>query len=94
MPDGAAAVVGDVEAAVVAYGDADGPAPDLAVGGDEAGEEVVVLAGGVAVFHGDEDDFVAGAVGAVPGAVLGGEGIAVVGGGKAPWCLAVVAVSG
>jgi hypothetical protein len=28
--------------------------------------------------HGDADDFVAGAVGAVPGAVFGGEGIAVI----------------
>jgi len=76
VPDAAGAVVGDEEAAVVAYSDANRTAPDLAVGSDEAGEEVVVLAGGFAVFHGDGDDFVAGAVEAVPGAVLGGEGIA------------------
>ncbi len=82
MPDGAAAVVGYVEAAVGAYGYAYGAAPDLAVGGYEAGEEVVVFAGGVAVLHGDDDDFVAGAVGAVPAAVLGGEGITVVGRGE------------
>ena len=37
-----------------------------AVGRDEAGEEVFVLAGGVAVVHGQADDFVAGALGAVP----------------------------
>ena len=58
--------------------DAYRPTPDLAIGGDEAGEEVVVLAGGVAVVHGDADDLVAGAVLAVPAAVLGGEGVAVV----------------
>ena len=44
MPDGAAAVVGDEELAVFGDGDAHWPAPDLAVGGDEAGEEVFVLA--------------------------------------------------
>ena len=33
-PDAACAVVGNEEAAVVADGDANGPAPDLAVGGD------------------------------------------------------------
>src|ERR1700679_2284271 len=48
VPDGAAAVVGYVEAAVVGYGYSHGAAPDLAVSGDEAGEEGVVLAGGVA----------------------------------------------
>ena len=82
MPDGAAAVVGYVEAAVGSYGDSYGTAPDLAVGGYEAGEEVIVFPGGVAVFHGDVDDFVAGAVGAVPAAVLGGEDASVVGGGE------------
>ncbi len=85
VPDGAAAVVGYVEAAVVAYGDAYGAAPDLAFGGYEAGEEVVVFAGGLAVLHGDDNDFVAGTVGAVPAAVFGGEGVTVVGRGKAPW---------
>ena len=43
MPDAAASVVGDEEAAVFADGDAYRAAPDLAVRGDEAGEEVVVL---------------------------------------------------
>src|ERR1700722_7388911 len=82
-PDAARAVVGDVEGAVVADGDAYGTAPDLAVGGDEAGEEVLVLAGGLAVLHGDADELVAATVGAVPGAVLGGEAVAVVLGGEA-----------
>lgn len=81
-PDAPGAVVGDVEGAVVACGDAYGAAPDLAVGGDEAGEEVLVLAGGVAVAHGDADDLVAAAVGAVPGAVLSGEGVTGVFGGE------------
>src|SRR5271168_2782807 len=77
-PDAAGAVVGDVEGAVVADGDADGTAPDLAVSGDEAGEEVLVLAGGLAVLHGDADELVAATVGAVPGAVLGREAVAVI----------------
>ena len=63
--------------AVVGDGDADWPAPDLAVGGDEAGEEVVVLAGSMAVVHGDVDHLVASAIGAVPTPMLGGEGVAV-----------------
>ncbi len=81
-PDGAGAVVYDDEAAVVGYGYADGAAPDLAVLGDEAGEEVVVLAGGVTVQSGNIDNFIAGAGIAVPGSVLGGEDAAEVRHGK------------
>ena len=69
-------------AAVLGDRDAHRAAPDLAVGGNEAGQEVVVLAGGVAVVHRDDDDLVAGAVLAVPAAMLGGEGIAVIAGGE------------
>ena len=78
VPDGAGAVVGDEQAAVFGDGDAYWAAPDLAVFGDETGEEVFVAAVGVAVVHGDANDFVAGAVGAVPGAVFGGKGVAVI----------------
>ena len=78
VPDGAGAVVGDEHAAVFGDGDAYGTAPDLAVFGDETGEEVFIAAVGVAVVHGNADDLITGAVGAVPGAVFGGEGVAVI----------------
>jgi hypothetical protein len=51
VPDGAGAVIGNEEKAVTADGDVDGTAPDLAIGGDEAGEEVIVFSGGFAVDH-------------------------------------------
>ena len=59
------AVVGNEHAAVLGDGDVYGAAPDLAVFGNEAGEEVFVATIGVAVEHGDADDFLAGAVGTV-----------------------------
>src|ERR1700735_5629921 len=82
VPNAPGAVVGDEEGAVVGYGDADGTTPDLAVGGDEAGEEVFILTGGVTVAHGHANDLIATAFGAVPGAVLGCEGVAGVLGGE------------
>src|SRR5580658_2035658 len=78
MPNGAGAIVGDEQATVFGDGDAYGAAPDLAVFRDETGEEVFVTAVGVAVVHGDVNDFVAGAVGAVPRAVFRGESVAVI----------------
>lgn len=68
MPDGARTVVGDEERAVGSDGDTDGTAPDISVAraDGEAGKEVLVFAGRVAVAHGQADDFVAGALGAVP----------------------------
>ena len=83
VPDGAGGVVGDVEGAVGAGSDADGASPDFAIGEDEAGEEVLIVAGGVAgLVERDADDFIAGAGGAVPGAVFGGEDVALVLGGE------------
>src|SRR5262249_11738581 len=41
----------------------------------EAGDEILILAGRHAVLQTDADDLVAGALGSVPGAVLGGKGI-------------------
>jgi len=82
VPNAARAIVGDEEAAIFSDSDADGAAPDLAVRGDEAGEEVFVAAFGSAVVHGDADDFVTGAVLAIPRAVFGCEGVAIVGGGE------------
>ena len=68
--------------AVLGDGHADRPAPDVAVGGDEADEEVLVLAGRLAVLQRDADHLVAGPPGAVPRAVLGGEDVALVLGGE------------
>src|SRR5271163_1859650 len=82
VPDGARTVVGDEQTAILGDGDAYGATPHLAVLGDETGQEVFVAAIGVAAVHGDADDLIAGAVGAVPGAVFGGEGVAVIGGWK------------
>ncbi len=52
MPDGVGAVVGDEERSIPGDGDADGAAPDIAVRSGEAGEEVLVFAGGMAVLMG------------------------------------------
>ena len=93
-PDGAVAVFGDEEGAVVCDGDADGAAPDAVVGEDEAGEEVFVGAVGDAVDEVDADEFVAGSLGAVPGAVEGGEGVAAVLGGEGGGALGVQGVEG
>src|ERR1035441_2913316 len=82
MPHGAAPVVGDEQRPVLSDRDPHRAAPDLAVGSDKAGQEVVVLAGGVAVVQGNVDHLVAGAVLAVPAAMLRGKGVASVAGGK------------
>src|ERR1700677_2192824 len=78
MPNGARSVICDEHAAVVRDGDTDRSTPDLAILGDEPGEEVLVTAIGMAVVHGDANDFVACTAGAVPGAVLGGECVAII----------------
>jgi hypothetical protein len=73
-PDAVGAVVGDQQAAVLCDRDADRAAPDIAAFRDEAGQEVLVLAGGFAMDDGDGDDFIARAARAVPRTVLGGAG--------------------
>ena len=50
-PDGAVAILGDEQRAVVGDRDADRPAPDLAVVDDEAGHEILVFAGRHAVLE-------------------------------------------
>jgi hypothetical protein len=52
--------------------------PDVAIFGDETSEEVLVAAASETVMRGDADDFVAGAVGTVPGVVSGGEDVAII----------------
>ena len=70
------AIVGDEDGAVFGGGYADGSAPGVAIWQDESGEEVFVAAVGVSgVMEGHANDLVAGAGGAVPGAVLGGEDV-------------------
>src|ERR1700722_2109161 len=78
MPNRAGAIVGNEQAAVFGYGDAYGAAPDLAVFGDEAREEVFVATIGVTIVHGDAYNFVAGAVGSAPGAVFCSKSVPVI----------------
>src|SRR6266508_1575066 len=81
-PDPVAAVVGDEEGAVLRDGYADGASPDVSFRRHEAGQEVLVLSRRDAVPEGDADDLVSGALLPVPGAVLSGEDVAGVFGGK------------
>src|ERR1700686_3657720 len=77
-PYGTAGIFRDQQCPVLIDGDADRAAPDLRIVDHEAGGEIFVFARRRAVFHQYTDDLVAGAFGAIPGAVLGGENIAAV----------------
>src|SRR4029077_882046 len=68
--------------AVVRDRDPDRPAPHRAVVDGEAGEEILIFAGGHAVFELDADDLIPGPLRPVPRAVLGRECIAVILGGE------------
>src|ERR1700744_1515756 len=57
VPDSFGAIVGDEQRTVFGYRNTHRPTPDLAVRGDEAGQEVLVFAGGVTVFHWNADNF-------------------------------------
>src|SRR3954469_1019351 len=81
-PQTAAGIVAHHEAALPGLGDRDGAPPHLAVGGDQAGHEVDVLAGRDAILDRYPDHLVAGAARAVPRAVLGREALHAVFGGK------------
>src|SRR3569833_4109621 len=76
VPDGVGAVVGYEERSVFALSDTDRATPHFVIAYGEAGKEVFILAGGAAVLHGQADNFVSTALGAVPGAVLAGEAVA------------------
>src|SRR5579863_3596399 len=80
--DDAGLIEGDQQGAVGGGGYAYGTAIDqtFAGVGDEAGEERNRIGGRLAILEGDESDLIAGALGAVPGAVLGDESAAVVAG--------------
>src|SRR5690606_11381649 len=70
LPDRAVAVLGHEERTVWRHRYADRPAPDLSLGGEEAGHEVLIGTGRlVAVVEGQPDDLVAGTDFAVPRAV-------------------------
>src|SRR5216683_2068168 len=75
-PDDLAAVIADQQGAVPGDRHADGAAPDISIRRDEAGQEVLVLARRRAVAQGNANDLVAGALRAVPRAVLRGEDVA------------------
>src|ERR1700676_4935379 len=82
-PDGVRTVIGYEERAVGRHGDADRASPDVAVVDHKTGDEILVLATGLAgLMHRYSDHFVPGANGSVPRAVLGGEDIAAIFGGK------------
>lgn len=77
-PNASRAVVRDIERSIAACSNTNRTAPDLTVFGYESSEKVFITSIGVAIVHGNPDDLVTGASGAVPGAVLGGKGVAVV----------------
>src|SRR5262249_34335999 len=74
-PDRAVAVLRNQQRAIARNGYADRPSPDLAIVDDKASDEILVLAGWLAVLETDADDLVTGALRPVPGAVLGREGV-------------------
>ena len=65
-PDAAAGIVGEEQSAVGRDRDADRAAPDLAVRGDEAGDEVLIFTRSFSVRRVQANHFVARALGAVP----------------------------
>src|SRR5579864_406944 len=77
-PDRSRTVIADEQRSIFADGDTHRPSPDLAFLGNEAGEKVFVVACGMAVFQRHADDFIAGALVAVPGTMFGGEDVAAV----------------
>ena len=78
-PDGVRTVIGNQQRPVDGRCHANGTAPDISVGKDEAGEEILVATVGVAgVMQRHANDFIAGANRPVPGAVLGGEDVAAI----------------
>src|ERR1700733_563076 len=77
-PDAAAGVFGNQQRAVLVHRNPDRAAPDFGIADHEAGGEIVIFAGRRAVFDDDADDFVAGAFGPIPRAMLGGENVAAI----------------
>jgi hypothetical protein len=77
-PDAARTIVGNIESTIVTYGYSHWPSPDLSIRGDETGKKILVLAGGVAILHGNPDNLVASTIRSVPRPMLGRESITVV----------------
>src|SRR5262245_33099181 len=71
-PDHPIAILGHQQRSVLRHRDAHRSSPHLLVADHKPRDEILVLAGRLAVLHPDADHLVAGALGAVPGAVLGG----------------------
>src|SRR5580692_5192199 len=72
-PYGTAGIFRNQQCPVLIDGHADRAAPDLRIVDHEAGGEILVFARRRTVMHRYADDLVAGAFGAIPRAVLGGE---------------------
>src|SRR5579864_4074094 len=77
-PYGTVGIFGSQQRAVLVDGNADRAAPDRRIVDHEAGGEIFVRAGRRAVLRRHADDLVAGALGSIPRAVLGGENVAAV----------------
>src|SRR6516165_6452859 len=75
-PDRAVAVLADEQRAVARDRDADRPSPHRAIVDHEAGDKILVLAGGHAIAQPHADHLVAGALRSVPGTMIGGERVA------------------
>src|SRR6185312_2402006 len=65
-PDRVVAVFADQDRAVAVDSNPDRPAPHFGVGDDEAGQEILIFAGRLAVLQDDTDDFAARARRPVP----------------------------
>jgi len=65
-PNGAVLIIGEQQRAIFGLGDADGPTPDPPILSYEAGNKILVFAGGHAILHDATNDLIAGAFCSVP----------------------------
>ena len=72
-PDGVRAVIGHHQRSIPRDCDTHGASPQISVGSHKASQEILVFAGGVAILHRHQDNFISCAHGAVPRTVFGGE---------------------
>src|SRR5438105_9899955 len=77
-PNRIRSIVGDEQRTIAAHGNTDRASPDIAVVGCEAGQEVLIFSCGSSLLERHPDHFIARALVAVPGAMLGSEDVAVI----------------
>src|SRR4051812_12586423 len=65
-PDGVRTVIADKQRAILRDRHSNRTSPDFSVSGVEAGEKVFVLTAGMTIFQRHSDDFISGALAAVP----------------------------